>query len=975
MGATARVCWLAALGTLLGVGCSQDHLSSIQVSVRAEPLDFGAVEIGDVHHANLRVFNNGAAVLHLRRINAAPPFASSDLNPPLEIPAGQLREIPVDFTPDAEGPLQQVATIESDADQAQPVTLKGFGAKVLLNLGPTSLDFVAVPLGGSKTLSVMVHNSGNVAAQIRFDGYDAPDDTAFTSAPVHIPANGDAPLPITVTAVHLGAIQSALHVRGCPTCEEQVVGLIAHGVASALDVSPELLNFGNVAVGASSTMTVNLSNAGTAALNVTNLYLVATGDADFTLVSTNPQPPFVLQPGAPPTPVQVTFTPTQNNARTGTLRIISDDPATPRYDVVLQGNGDQVQTYVAPQAIDFGQVAVGMMATDTEVTIYNTSSTQPLTVISANVTLGGSVFSGGFGQNSPVIQPGDHLSVPVMYYPMQAANDVGTLTIKTADSTVSVSLKGEAVELPPCQWAAHPATLDFGTLAPGQIETLAVNLTNTGTNDCVFTSLTLSGATDPSFTLPDGPVASVLLHPGDWTTTRVTFNPSSQGSFSGAIQFFDSNPATPMGMVPISGGSATGCLTLSPEQVNFGSVPGTCPASTQIITATNNCTAPVNITSVTLGSGDTTEFSITAGDTSAHTLAPGGSETFTVAYEPTDDSLDLQSFIVNTDDGVAHTVGMQGVGVMTPTNTDTFSESSQAKADVLFIVDNSGSMTDKQDKLAANFQQFLTSALANNVDFRIVVTTTGILPATGGWVQCPGGLQGGDDGHWFPEDNSSPRILTPQTPNLSQAFATNVHVGTCHWLEQGLESAKDGLSQPLISEVDDPNTPLPNDGNAGFLRSDARLSMVVVGDADDQSPDTLQNYEQFFKDLKGDVPGQFVFSGIVTPDNKATTCPTGESSGDRYMQLARDTSGDIENVCDSDWGTPLANIATASLGPIQSFPLSGHPSDATQITVTVNGQAVTTGWSYDPTSNTVVFTQGSAPPVGSSVQITYPVGC
>jgi len=105
------------------------------------------------------------------------------------------------------------------------------------------------------------------------------------------------------------------------------------------------------------------------------------------------------------------------------------------------------------------------------------------------------------------------------------------------------------------------------------------------------------------------------------------------------------------------------------------------------------------------------------------------------------------------------------------------------------------------------------------------------------------------------------------------------------------------------------------------------------------------------------------------------TCPTGESSGDRYMQLARDTGGDIENVCDSDWGTPLANIATASLGPIQSFPLSGHPSDATQITVTVNGQAVTTGWSYDPTSNTVVFTQGSAPPVGSSVQITYPVGC
>ncbi|MBS2027126.1 MAG: choice-of-anchor D domain-containing protein [Deltaproteobacteria bacterium] len=974
MGATARVCLLGALGTLLWNGCSRDTLSQIQVAVRAEPLDFGPVEIGDVHHANLRVFNAGAAVLHLRRVNASPPFASAELNPPLEIPAGQVRDIAVDFSPDAEGPLQQTATIESDADQAQPVTLKGFGAKVLLSLGPTSLDFGAIPLGGSKTLSVMVHNAGNVGAQLRFDGYDAPDGTSFSSAPVHIPANGDAPLPITATATHLGAIESALHVRGCLTCQEQVVGLIAHGVASALDVSPELLNFGTVAVGANLSLPVSLSNAGTAPLNVTNLYLVATGDADFTLPATNPQPPFVLQPGAAPTTVMVNFAPTLASARSGTLRIISDDPATPSYDVVLQGNGDQVQTYVAPQAIDFGTVAVGMMATDNEVTIYNTSSTQTLTVTSANVTAGGLVFSGGFGMNSPVIQPGDHLSVPVMYYPQQPANDVGTLTIVTTDGTVNVSLKGEAVQLAPCTWSAQPPQLDFGTLAPGQIETLAVNLTNSGSNDCVFTSLTLSASTDPSFTLPDGPVASVLLHPGDWTTTRVTFNPSNVGTFAGSIQFFDSNPSSPIGTVPITGASATGCLTLSPEQVNFGSVPGTCPASTQTITATNTCTGNVDISSVTLGAG-TNEFSITGGVTSAHTLAPGGAETFTVAYEPTDDSLDLRSFIVTTADGVAHTVGMQGVGVMTPTHTDTFSESSQAKVDVLFIVDNSGSMTDKQDKLAANFQQFLSSALANNVDFRIVVTTTGILPATGGWVQCPGGLSGGDDGHWFPEDNSSPRILTPQTPNLQAAFATNVHVGTCHWLEQGLESAKDGLSQPLVSEVDDPNTPLPNDGNAGFLRSDARLSMVIVGDADDQSPDTLQNYEQFFKDLKGDVPGQFVFSGIVTPDNKASTCPNGESSGDRYMQLARDTGGDVENICDSDWGAPLANIATASLGPVQSFPLSGHPSDPTQITVTVNGQPVTSGWSYDPTSNTVVFTQGSAPPTGSSVQITYPVGC
>src|SRR6185312_15464977 len=228
-------------------GCSRDSLTQIQVGAHGQPLDFGPVEVGDVHHGSLRISNNGAAVLHVRKLETKPPFASAELDPPLEIPAGQFREIPVDFSPDAEGPLQQQAIIQSDADQAQPVILRGFGAKVALTLGPNSLDFGTVPLGGTKTLSVMVHNSGNVAAQIRFEGYDAPDGSSFKASPVHIPANGDAPLPITVTASHLGAIESALHVRGCPTCQELNVGLIAHGVASALDVSPELLDFGSVA--------------------------------------------------------------------------------------------------------------------------------------------------------------------------------------------------------------------------------------------------------------------------------------------------------------------------------------------------------------------------------------------------------------------------------------------------------------------------------------------------------------------------------------------------------------------------------------------------------------------------------------------------------------------------------------------------------------------------------------------------------
>ena len=41
--------------------------------------------------------------------------------------------------------------------------------------------------------------------------------------------------------------------------------------------------------------------------------------------------------------------------------------------------------------------------------------------------------------------------------------------------------------------------------------------------------------------------------------------------------------------------------------------------------------------------------------------------------------------------------------------------------------------------------------------------------------------------------------------------------------------------------------PLPNDGNAGFLRDEAALVVVFVGDEDDHSPDSVDTYVRFLQ--------------------------------------------------------------------------------------------------------------------------------
>lgn len=972
MGATGRVSLLLALGAgLFLAGCGKDRLERVQVDLVAQPLDFGPVEVGDHQTGRLRLTNAGRAVLHVREIKAVPPFAAAVLAEPLTIEPGTSRDLQLQFSPDAEGPQQQKAAVLSDADQSAPVLLKGFGARVLLNVAPQKLDFGSLPVGTSKTLSLLLANEGNVAAQVALRGIDGIDASAYLAPQMTVvPAHGQASLEVQVGAQHLGPIVGTLHLAACKLCNEQSVALTANGIQSSLDVEPSSLDFGSVAVGANASRTVTVTNAGSATVNVSQTFVTGDSDADFSANNTA----FSLAPGAQQT-LTVQFTPTVKGARHGTFRINSDDPLAANVDVALQGAGDMLMTFVDPRSLDFGTVAVGMTARQV-VTVYNTSSTLNLTLKQAAVTQGVR-FAGGIA--GPVtIGPGDHYSVPVAYTPTQPSQDTGVLELVTDENgttTVDVSLKGQAVQLPPCQWAAHPGALDFGTARAGQILTLAVDLQNTGTNDCAFSSIDLTPASDGAFALPDGAVASKLLHAGEWTTVRVSFSPYQDGTFAGALQFFVSDPSAPVGTVALSGAAAEGCLVLTPPSLNFGTVPGICPAPTQTITAHNSCNADISISSVALGSGRSTEFSITAGNTAAHTLAAGQSESVSVTYQPTDDSLDLQGLVWTLADGGTQLVSMQGVGVMSPTQTDHYVQKNRNKVDQLFVIDNSGSMADKQDALAQNFQAFLQQAVAQQVDFHIAVTTTGLDPSTGGWTQCPGGANGGEDGRFFPADNSSPRILTPQTPDLSGAFSYDVHVGTCHWLEQGLEGARLALSQPLVGEVDDPNTPLANDGNAGFLRADARLSIIVVSDADDQSPDTVANYEAFFKSLKGNDPGQFVFSGIVTPDNKATTCPNGESSGDRYMQLAAATGGTIENICTSDWGTTLAKLSMSAFGPTTHFPLSVKPSDPGQITVVVNGQQVTAGWSYDAATNTVIFDDADAPPAGSTIDITYPVGC
>ena len=290
--------------------------------------------------------------------------------------------------------------------------------------------------------------------------------------------------------------------------------------------------------------------------------------------------------------------------------------------------------------------------------------------------------------------------------------------------------------------------------------------------------------------------------------------------------------------------------------------------------------------------------------------------------------------------------------------------------DVLFVVDNSGSMSPVQGALATSAPDLLAPLLAADVDFHLGVTTTGMTPKGA----CPGGANGGEAGRLFPVDGSAPRILDAATADLAQAFANNVNVGNCHMEEEGLTAAILATGT-LAGQQDDPSTPQAGDGNLGFLRPEANLAVVFVSDEEDQSRCAMPGCAQ---QLDGNKPGRVRAHAIV--GLPASCVP---SAGQRYLDVVATLGGTSASICDPMGPTMAAlgaQLAADAAPTVWRF--AGAPADANgdgtideqDLVVTVDGTPVDaqaagggTNWVYDAARNAVVF-HGLVPAAGAAVE-------
>ena len=180
------------------------------------------------------------------------------------------------------------------------------------------------------------------------------------------------------------------------------------------------------------------------------------------------------------------------------------------------------------------------------------------------------------------------------------------------------------------------------------------------------------------------------------------------------------------------------------------------------------------------------------------------------------------------------------------------------------------------------------------------------------------------------------------------------------------------------ADVENPGTKYCGGPNWGFLREDASLEVVIISDEEDQSPADLAFYIDFFKNLKGFANEDLIHVHTIVGDTPSG-CESsfgGAGAAPRYKEVSNQTGGINASICAPDYGNILTEIGEVAFGLKKQFFLTRQAQPGT-ITVTVNGNSCSTGWSFDIASNSVIFDDAGncMPQPGDQISIHYETLC
>ncbi|MCB9662712.1 MAG: hypothetical protein H6732_01270 [Alphaproteobacteria bacterium] len=392
-------------------------------------------------------------------------------------------------------------------------------------------------------------------------------------------------------------------------------------------------------------------------------------------------------------------------------------------------------------------------------------------------------------------------------------------------------------------------------------------------------------------------------------------------------------------------------IEVTPDVLRFGKLPPGCTSEALEVTVKNVGTADLDVTDLRLAGARAGAYTLVKAP--KRVLAPDQSMVVTLTFEADEIRpynaawLEVAS---NDPDEPVSKVDLSAAGDEFAYAEELFFQENQANVDVLFSIDQSGSMGGEIQDLANAFDVFITAFVNLGLDYRIAVATAD------------------------PDANCA-SFAGPYISNTTADPVAEFNTQATMSRPCGTEAAFAASRASLTSA----------EGQA-FLRQDASLAVIGVSDEEEQS--TLfspQQYAQWLTNLKGGDPTRVSFNGLVGPQSGniiAGGCPVSSGSdadpAPRYHNAIRLTGGVWGNLCDFDVGPFLQQTSFVAAGLEFRFPLANIPSTANpnDYTVTVDGVEVPwdgfDGWTYDSSDNAIEFHGTSLPNPGAEIVVVYP---
>jgi len=376
-------------------------------------------------------------------------------------------------------------------------------------LSPANLTFAGQAVGtASGAQAVTLKNTGSGVLNISSVAFTGPNGGDFgqtNNCGSSVAGGASCTINVTFTPTVTGAESATLSVSDNASGSPQTVTLTGTGTAPSVSLSSASLSFSNQPVGTTSAASaVTVTNTGTASLTFTGIG--ATGDfavaASGTTCSTSAP---VAASGS--CVVNVTFTPTTNGTRSGSLTLTDNASGSPQ-TVSLSGTGTgPVVSLSAP--LTFSAQFVGTSSSSQTVTLTNTGN--------GNLTLTAVAVTGPF-----------------------AIATTGT-TCSTSNPVAAGATCTVAVTFTPTAAGTASGSLSFSDNAPNSPQTVALS----GTGQ------------DFSFAPPSGSSTSANVARGQ--AANYTLSVGGQGGLSGAVTF------------TCTGAPSEATCTVSPNPVTAGS--------------------------------------------------------------------------------------------------------------------------------------------------------------------------------------------------------------------------------------------------------------------------------------------------------------------------------------------------------------------------------------------------------------------